>query len=91
MPDEVTPGLAFYFTQIEADGRHGRACPGHPRLGCRAKTWMRGTSPRMTVTLRLAPIDDARGLDAGFEFLGEGTEGEGDDFRRQLEDAPDCV
>src|SRR6185503_14378010 len=27
----------------------GRACPGHPRLAMRArKTWMRGTSPRMT-------------------------------------------
>ena len=30
--------------------RHGRACPGHPRLACfiAAKTWMRGSSPRMT-------------------------------------------
>src|SRR5258708_2840609 len=30
--------------------RHGRACPGHPRLSCllEAKTWMPGTSPGMT-------------------------------------------
>src|SRR5262245_60085842 len=30
--------------------RHGRACPGHPRLIGIAirKTWMRGPSPRMT-------------------------------------------
>ena len=32
--------------------------------------------------LLLAPVDDARGLDAGFEFLGERAEGEGHDFRR---------
>jgi hypothetical protein len=30
--------------------RHGRARPGHPRLGSRdaAKAWMPGTSPDMT-------------------------------------------
>jgi hypothetical protein len=30
--------------------RHGRACPGHPRLHFNsvAKTWMPGTSPGMT-------------------------------------------
>jgi hypothetical protein len=30
--------------------RHGRACPGHPRLPCFAaiKTWMPGTRPGMT-------------------------------------------
>ena len=31
--------------------RHGRACPGHPRLTCDAppsKTWVAGTSPAMT-------------------------------------------
>src|SRR5262249_23092153 len=30
--------------------RHGRACPGHPRLSffLSAKTWMPGTSPGMT-------------------------------------------
>ncbi|QDW38257.1 hypothetical protein FFI89_014535 [Bradyrhizobium sp. KBS0727] len=31
--------------------RHGRACPGHPRLSCctPVKAWMPGTSPGMTV------------------------------------------
>ena len=32
--------------------RHGRACPGHPRLTCdtaASKTWMAGTSPAMTM------------------------------------------
>jgi hypothetical protein len=30
--------------------RHGRACPGHPRLFCGArKKWMSGTSPGMTM------------------------------------------
>jgi hypothetical protein len=30
--------------------RHGRACPGHPRLSCSigTKTWMPGTRPGMT-------------------------------------------
>ena len=28
--------------------RHGRACPGHPRLNRPMKTWMPGTSPGMT-------------------------------------------
>src|SRR5450756_1290023 len=30
--------------------RHGRACPGHPRLSClrHQKTWMPGTRPGMT-------------------------------------------
>src|SRR5689334_9990460 len=28
--------------------RHGRACPGHPRLAARSKTWMPGTRPGMT-------------------------------------------
>ncbi|NEW85916.1 hypothetical protein DU475_01375 [Rhodopseudomonas sp. WA056] len=30
--------------------RHGRACPGHPRLPCsgRCKAWMPGTRPGMT-------------------------------------------
>ena len=33
--------------------RHGRACPGHPRLSCRtAKTWMPGTGPGMTARFR---------------------------------------
>ena len=29
--------------------RHGRACPGHPRLRKESKTWMPGTRPGMTV------------------------------------------
>src|SRR5580704_6370747 len=29
--------------------RHGRACPGHPRLRFASKTWMPGTRPGMTV------------------------------------------
>ncbi|UTD26629.1 hypothetical protein DB459_06515 [Bradyrhizobium sp. WD16] len=31
--------------------RHGRACPGHPRLACCSvvKTWMPGTRPGMTI------------------------------------------
>src|SRR5216684_7000650 len=29
--------------------RHGRACPGHPRLDRRKKTWMPGTRPGMTI------------------------------------------
>src|SRR5207249_12081158 len=28
--------------------RHGRACPGHPRLPSEAKTWMAGIKPAMT-------------------------------------------
>src|SRR5215469_5168982 len=41
-----------YFT---ISRRHGRACPGHPRLSCRiAKTWMPGTSPGMTGVMCLA-------------------------------------
>jgi hypothetical protein len=32
--------------------------------------------------LLFPPVDDARRLDAGFEFLSERAEGEGDDFRR---------
>ena len=37
--------------------RHGRACPGHPRLACSQteKTWMPGTSPGMT---RKMPMPD---------------------------------
>src|SRR5947207_1835794 len=32
--------------------RHGRACPGHPRLTSRqSKTWMPGTRPGMTAGL----------------------------------------
>src|SRR4051794_35048164 len=38
--------------------RHGRACPGHPRSFVRrARTWMPGTSPGMTV---LGLVDGAQ-------------------------------
>ncbi|QDL96285.1 hypothetical protein FLL57_02740 [Rhodopseudomonas palustris] len=35
---------------INDEFRHGRACPGHPRLSCcvRCKAWMPGTRPGMT-------------------------------------------
>src|SRR5712671_4363897 len=36
--------------EIESLFRHGRACPGHPRLSClsEVKTWMPGTRPGTT-------------------------------------------
>jgi hypothetical protein len=39
-------GLSYEDSQ----NRHGRACPGHPRLPSRpvVKTWMPGTGPDMT-------------------------------------------
>ena len=46
------------------DLRHGRACPGHPRLVRRnsLKTWMPGTSPGMTtgVTVAVGPYPTSR-------------------------------
>jgi hypothetical protein len=40
--------------------RHGRACPGHPRLlFVAAKTWMPGTGPGMT--MNIAQKENARG------------------------------
>jgi hypothetical protein len=38
------------MVQTDSLFRHGRACPGHPRLSIRCcnKTWMPGTSPGMT-------------------------------------------
>src|SRR5262249_25123604 len=41
----------FHVMPLESSlHRHGRACPGHPRLACGhiLKTWMPGTSPGMT-------------------------------------------
>src|SRR5712672_3705834 len=48
--------------------RHGRACPGHPRLELSkvSKTWMRETSPRMTIKL----IHPRLRLDVG-DLVGE--------------------
>ncbi|RJF68639.1 hypothetical protein D4Q52_21760 [Rhodopseudomonas palustris] len=39
-----------FVSANELSTRHGRACPGHPRLCClsRRKAWMPGTSPGMT-------------------------------------------
>src|SRR6266849_7297961 len=46
------PAFSGSFYPLENDSlfRHGRACPGHPRLSClvAAKTWMPGTRPGMT-------------------------------------------
>jgi hypothetical protein len=54
-PQSLTENAASIFNaleQLEKDSlfRHGRACPGHPRLSrCwPVKTWMPGTSPGMT-------------------------------------------
>src|SRR6266576_7334361 len=56
--------------------RHGRACPGHPRLYCIStlKTWMPGTSPGMTVLeardirgkMKIAKLEDFH-VDCGWE------------------------
>jgi hypothetical protein len=42
--------LATFLPLEELGFRHGRACPGHPRLFAPSedKTWMPGTSPGMT-------------------------------------------
>ena len=39
-----------FSSEVDPSPRHGRACPGHPRLssGDTKKTWMPGTSPGMT-------------------------------------------
>ena len=46
--------LSVYQPQVSSPLRHGRACPGHPRLSCAAvlKTWMPATSAGMTRGLR---------------------------------------
>ncbi|RJF74134.1 hypothetical protein D4Q52_13300 [Rhodopseudomonas palustris] len=40
----------FAVAQFAHKRRHGRACPGHPRLCCIcfSKAWMPGTRPGMT-------------------------------------------
>jgi hypothetical protein len=47
---ESEPGKSTFDLAQDRGRRHGRACPGHPRLSCftAAKTWMPGTSPGMT-------------------------------------------
>jgi hypothetical protein len=54
-PESLTEKAASIFgpSQLSENDslfRHGRACPGHPRLSClmEAKTWMPGTRPGMT-------------------------------------------
>src|SRR5260370_7080932 len=46
----VMPSLLWIEGELVTILRHGRACPGHPRLSCcqTAKTWMPGTRPGMT-------------------------------------------
>src|SRR5689334_18371503 len=44
-PRQFPRGQFFIARTIR---RHGRACPGHPRLSIGAKTWMPGTRPGMT-------------------------------------------
>jgi hypothetical protein len=49
--DEAKPGAirALSTSHVPSIHRHGRACPGHPRLSCEpSKTWMPGTRPGMT-------------------------------------------
>src|SRR5437660_416793 len=46
----VARPLTMRSESLHTNLRHGRACPGHPRLYFDAapKTWMPGTSPGMT-------------------------------------------
>src|SRR5439155_13914319 len=48
--------------------RHGRACPGHPRPSCRAlpRTWMPGTSPGMTSSLKYTSLLHQRASPIGY-------------------------
>src|SRR5207248_11452631 len=47
--------------------RHGRACPGHPRVSAsRKKTWMRGSSPRMTIVRGLGCGGDSPAVQRKF-------------------------
>src|SRR5258705_4063812 len=45
-----TARTPFFVIRLLLSLRHGRACPGHPRLSCcyTVKTWMPGTRPGMT-------------------------------------------
>jgi hypothetical protein len=48
---ETVPSLRENVSEAQKSGnRHGRACPGHPRIAVSAtrKTWMPGTRPGMT-------------------------------------------
>src|SRR5215467_11988458 len=43
--------------------RHGRACPGHPRLRSARKTWMPGPWPGMTENVASNRVHLAQGRD----------------------------
>jgi hypothetical protein len=46
----LSPFLSSYAGELNLSVRHGRACPGHPRLAfATVKTWMPGTRPGMTI------------------------------------------
>jgi hypothetical protein len=62
-------GLAFVVTMAcqTRFHRHGRACPGHPRLsGARHFPWMPGTSPGMTIKDGIAHRRDSPSLHHNF-------------------------
>src|SRR5450631_602864 len=61
------------FIAVVSLFRHGRACPGHPRL--KRKSWMPGTRPGMTTDLILLDnaCDDA-GTDGAATFTDRETE-----------------
>ncbi|RJF76987.1 hypothetical protein D4Q52_03910 [Rhodopseudomonas palustris] len=48
--DGLTRPKSFQIAERAFGIRHGRACPGHPRLLCISvsKAWMPGTRPGMT-------------------------------------------
>src|SRR5258708_12822943 len=52
--------VRVFSTSVDPPSRHGRACPGHPRLSCAGtgKTWMPGTSPGMTNSPHRANLPD---------------------------------
>src|SRR5262245_41009738 len=45
-------------SRVMVPNRHGRACPGHPRLAAPSmlKTWMPGTRPGMTKHQLSSPV-----------------------------------
>jgi hypothetical protein len=55
MGADPTADLKFFDDAISRRIRHGRACPGHPRLIFRwnEKTWMPGTRPGMTTQINI--------------------------------------
>src|SRR5258708_20712853 len=52
--------VRVFSSSADPPARHGRACPGHPRLSCAGtgKTWMPGTSPGMTNSPHRANLPD---------------------------------